>query len=756
MCVLLAYLAGSPASVLENTLVEKEQVASAVLYEYDLQPTTAVHFTLSGVATEALEDVETRFFEVLGEAAEKPLDMEYMQTCIKREKRQKKFLAENPSHFFTEPIVTDFLFGKRDGSTLRMNLEDLRVYDVLETSPETRWNHWLKNWFLENFHVSVIGKPSASLSASLRLAEEARIETRKISLENKGLEELQKRLASAKLENGKEVPETLLRQLQIPGVNSIHFVKTATARSGTARALGCRDSPSQQLIDLEPDLPLFLHFEHIESNFAYITVVLGIHPIAVQQRPLLVIYMENFFSAPMLRGNDIVDFEQILKELDRDCVSYDMELGSRVGNPETIAIRFEVEVEKYATAIRWLKDLMSNSVFDTGRLKATTARLLADIPDEKRDGSNMANSVELMIGTAPSSAGRACNTLVKAIHLKRIKRSLEKDPHTVINQLEAMNSALCTPSNFRILVSANLAKLQRPVSSWNIFTDGIEAKPLRPLETRLSQLSEQGKYPGSVAYIVPMPPVDSSFVLAVSKGLSSYEDPAFPAFMVATSFLNIVEGPLWTALRGTGLAYGSSISSRTDAGQVLLSIDSAPDPLKAYFAAGDVVKDLVTGASAINTFTLEAAVSSIVLGFAYDEATQAAAAQSSFVRQVMRGLPKDWPDLILQKVREVTAVDLRDVLKDIVLPLFEAKSSNLFITCAPIMEKNAVKGLRGAGFEPQVQPLTFFQDDYGFGADESEVDEEGDEDDDEMADEESEEGDEEDEGDESDEGMGER
>ena len=57
MMILLAYLAGSSASVLENLLVEKEQLASAVLYEHDIQSTTAVHFTLSSVATEDLEIV---------------------------------------------------------------------------------------------------------------------------------------------------------------------------------------------------------------------------------------------------------------------------------------------------------------------------------------------------------------------------------------------------------------------------------------------------------------------------------------------------------------------------------------------------------------------------------------------------------------------------------------------------------------------------------------------------------------------------
>lgn len=732
MVVLLAYLAGSPASVLENKLVETEQLASAVYYENDIQPTTAIHFTLSSVATEDLEVVERRFFELLKEAAEKPIDMKYMQDCIQREKRQRKFYAETSGQFFTEPIVTDFLFGKRDGSTLRNELETLGEHDILQTWPETQWRHWLKTWFSEGSHVTVLGRPSAPLSNKLRIEENARIEARKARLGHDGLESLEIRLASAKAENAKEVPEALISRFEIPGIESIRFIETKTARSGTARRTDRLDNHVQQLVDRDTDLPLFVHFEHITSNFANLTVVIGTEVIPVHQRPLLAIYVENFFSSPMLRNGSKLGFEQVIVELERDTVSYDMESGSKLGNSETLAIKLEVEVEKYETAIRWLKDLMSSSVFEPERIKATTSRLLADIPDEKRDGSNMASAVELMIGTAPSSAARASNTLVKAVYLKRVKQILAKDPQTIIDQLKDINAALCTPSNFRILVTANVEKLQRPVSPWRILVEGLGGlggnKPLMPLETRLSRLSQQGRQPGNVAYVIPIPAVESSFVLGVSKGPSSFDDPVLPALMVATSYLNVVEGPLWTAVRGTGLAYGTSFYRHIDSGQVSLEIYRSPDPLKAFFATRDVVRKLVTGDSPINTFTLEGAISSIVLGFAHAESTKASAAESSFVRQVMRGLPKDWPSLILERVRKVTVEELREAMAKVMLPIFEAKTSNLFITCAPIMEKNVVQGLEEAGFEPQVKPLAFFQDDYGLSGGKEVVEESGEDD----------------------------
>jgi len=712
--ILLTYLAGSSASVLENILVEREQVASSIPYEVEIRPTTVIQFSLTSVSTEELQKVQARFFEVLKDTAAAPLDMQYMQDCIKRERRQVKFYAEGSGQYFNDPIVNDFLFGKRDGSTLRTGLGDLKHYDELETWSDQEWRHRLRSWITEAPSVTVLGKPSARLAVKLKADEKARIKARKEKLGAAGLQALEDRLADAKAQNAIPVPGAILHRFAIPGTESIHFINTTSARSGAARKMGPLDNDIQRIIDKDGDLPLFVHFEHIQSNFAYVTLVLSTEVIPFSLRPLLPIYMDNFFSTPMLLSGQMISFEQVIKELERDTIDYGMSSGREMGNSEIIIIKLQVEIEKYQAAIRWIRDLMESSVFDIERIKATTARLLADIPDSKRDGSDMVNAVELMTATAPSSISRASSTLVKAIYLKRVKSLLENDPQAVLNRLVEINDSLCQPSNIRILVTADIKKLQRPVQSWEQFLGTKDAtSPLRSLDTRLSRLSETGRNPGNTAYVVPMPSIDSSFALLVSKGPSSLGDPILPALMVAASYLNAVEGPFWTAVRGTGLAYATNMGRHVDSGQISLDIYSSPDAFKAFVACKQVVQDLVSGNTPVDRFTLEGAVSSIVLGFANAEATRASAAQSSFVRQVIRGVPKDWPTIILENVRKVTVEEVKDVLRTVVLPIFEGETANLFVTCAPTMEEGLVKGFGELGFKPEVKPLTFFQDDYG-------------------------------------------
>ena len=297
-----------------------------------------------------------------------------------------------------------------------------------------------------------------------------------------------------------------------------------------------------------------------------------------------------------------------------------------------------------------------------------------------------------------------------------------KDPNFIIRQLEEIRKALFQFTNFRVAVVANMEKLHQPVSSWRDFTADLDtSKPLNPLEKRLSRISDAGREPGKLSYIVPMPTIDSSYALSVAKGPSSLKDPRIPALMVAVSYLDAVEGPMWVAVRGTGLAYGTSFTRHTDSGQVSYSVYRSPNAFKAFETGRSVVEGFVNGESDFDPLALEGAISSIVLSLANTQATMAAAAQMSFIRQVIRELPSDWNDQMLAKVRGVKVEEIKAVMKDIVLPVLTAATANLVVTCAPVMEEELVKGFQGLGFAPEVRSLASFQDDYGMKIPEGEV-----------------------------------
>jgi len=307
----------------------------------------------------------------------------------------------------------------------------------------------------------------------------------------------------------------------------------------------------------------------------------------------------------------------------------------------------------------------------------------------------MAYAVDIMIHTAPDSIGRARSTLVKALYLKRIRRLLQTSPQTVIFQLEEIRHSLCRFPNFRVLVIADLEKLPHPVSSWRPFISDLDVtQPLKPMDTRLSRLSSAGKNPGKLTYIVPMPTIDSSFALATARGPDSYSHPQIPALMVAIAYLDAVEGPLWSAVRGTGLAYGTSFTRSVDSGLIQFDVYRSPDAYKAFAASKVVVEDFVSGKTAFDPPALEGAISTIVVGFANEQATMASAAERSFVRQVVRGLEDGWNDRMLRKVREVGVEEIREVLRSVVLPVLMPGSADVIVTCAPIMGEVGIRNFK--------------------------------------------------------------
>lgn len=683
--VALLYLAGSSAAVLDNTLVEKEQLASGVYYTLDSRPRTEISFSLSSVETGRLAEVEKRFFEVLRGATDKPLDMKFMKDCIAQQLRSYKFNAEASPTFFADYIIADYLFGKRDGSTLE-TLRSLDIYaKTLQAWTEEKWKTFIKKYFSEAHHVSILGVPSAQLSERLKTDEARRIEEQKEALGPDGLKQKQEYLDAAKAENDREIPHEVLGKFKVPPTESIHFVSTAAARSGLALQVGKPQNKFQKIIDQDADtLPLFLNFQHIPSNFARVDLVISTETLPNELRPLLSIYMESFFALPIKRGSDVVKFEDVVLELERDTVGYAIDSAVSRGNIEGLRVSFQVELDKYTVAIRWIQELLFQSIFDVERLKAINTRLLADVPDAKRSGDAMLMGVHMMTHLSPKSIGRARSTLVKALYLKRIRSLLKTDPDAVVKQLEQLRSVLCKFENFRVVVVSDLEKLHEPASSWRPFVQTLEVtKELNPIGTRKERLSEAGKNLGKLTYVVPMPTIDSSYAYALAKGPISYYDPRTPAMMVAMAYLNAVEGPLWVAVRGTGLAYGTSVGYDIESGFIYLEVYRSPDAYKAFEASRNVIGGHITGEIEFDPLMLEGAISSIVVAFANEQQTLASAAVANFIKAVMKGLPEDHNEQLLKKVRAIGVNEIKDILKTLVFDVLTPGKADVVITCAP-------------------------------------------------------------------------
>ena len=209
LSVLIQYLSGSSIAVLENTLVEREQLCSMVATQMDFRSDTTVTFGLSAVKTDKLEEVEQRFIELLKEVASKPIDMVYMQDCLRRLRRILISRTENAGSFFSEIVIDDHLFGSRKGDDL-VTLKDLSDFDELEKWDDKQWREFMSKWLADAKHISVLGEPSQEMSKRQTEEEKARVKAQQDRLGERGLQELAEKLQRAQEENNTPIPESLL------------------------------------------------------------------------------------------------------------------------------------------------------------------------------------------------------------------------------------------------------------------------------------------------------------------------------------------------------------------------------------------------------------------------------------------------------------------------------------------------------------------------------------------------------------------
>ncbi|EWZ48630.1 hypothetical protein FOCG_07077 [Fusarium oxysporum f. sp. radicis-lycopersici 26381] len=729
--VLLTYLCGSSVSILENVMVEKEELASSVSYWTDPRPDMVIWLQPTGVATEKLEFVEKRLFELLKEVASKPIDMDYMRECIRRERRQVKYHAETSESFYATNIITDYLFGKRDGSTLK-DLKDLEEYDVLEKWTDQQWRDFLSKWMADAPHISILGKPSHELATKMKKDEEARIAKRKEDLGAEGLEKLAKRLEDAKKKNDEPIPASVVDRWSVPSTDSIHFIESDTARSGHARAVGLGSGSAQKLIDgtTQGKLPLFIQFEDVPTNFVHITIHIGTSQVPNELKPLMPIFSDNFFNTHIMRDGKQVGFEQVVMELERDTISYSLHSARYISDPDGIMIQFQVEPQKYAAAVEWIRTMMFDSIFDPQRLKASVTKALADIPESKRDGKSMASEVNAAIHMEKSSLAVAKRVLVRAVYLKRLKKLLEKEPEKVVGWFNTVRDSLFTFQNLRFLVTANLETLPDPLTTWDTLSKSLTvAENMVEIPKPVSLLNDEGRNPGSVgAIIVPMTTLESSYSVSTAQGLASFDDPRLASIMVAIGYLEAAEGPLWNAVRGAGYAYGVYFSRDINSGIISYHVYRSPDAYKAIKASKEAISKIAKGEVDIDRHLLEGTISQIVVMFADEQSTMPSAAQQNFVQGVVRGLPKDWGKEVLRRVRAVTEDEIKNALLETVLPCFEPGKSNIVVTAAKIMQEGMETAFKDMGYKVQTHELSYFHDDYGLKPEEGEEEESSEED----------------------------
>lgn len=710
--ILGMYLTLSGAGKLQQAIVDiEEPLATDVSFYTDDFITTGINIFLSGVPSDNLQEVELKVMEVLTTQV-KNLDLKLLRDCVERRKSRFILSTEQDLSTFAYIAIDNFLYGSSDGQDLVKWIKTVDEFVELASWGSLQWQNLIKEYFLDNNRVVVYGEPSKDLYEKLKQENEERLKKYKETYGTAGLEELQSKLDKAQAENNRPVPAEVLDSFQMPDPENIRFIHTKTAR--TAKAIGSGTSSAneqlQKLIDNDSgsNFPLYIHYEQFESQFVSVRVYLSSFVVEVELLPYIEVIISELFSLPMeLEDGTKLTYDEVAREVKVDTLQNTVSTSLSTFF-EYVVFEFKAKLDKYDRVVEWIRRAFWATIFDKDRIKVLIEKHLNGLAEEKRDGSSILHSSIVQSTLTKRSLKFASDHLQMEESYRCLQRKIANgDFDEIAADLEKLRKQLFKIDNMRVLVRGNVEKLQNPASAWELLIDASKQTVENLVSISHSSIarSPKGISLDHEAVITPMAGTESSFLSLVGRCFTDYNHEDLAALMVASSYLQAVEGPLWRAVRGTGLAYGANFTRDIELGQVVFHIFRGTDAAKAVAVTRQLVQDLVSGESSFERAGIEAGISSIINSLVSGQSTPFDAAEQKFTNDVFCNRGENFTQEIMAKIQKVTEEDLKRVTAQYLLPLFNPASSMVFVACHPTMV-DALKTYFGKeGYNVTVKPM---------------------------------------------------
>ncbi|CAO1637041.1 unnamed protein product [Jaminaea pallidilutea] len=747
--VLSTYLTDSAVSPVQKTFIERDDPLCTDIYlsSESRAGSGIISAFMSSVPTEKLESLDVELVKLLESVATNGIDMDRMQLCIRRDRvKLMNQLETKPADSFADVLIQDHVYGAADGSELATSMDDMARYDELAGWDTARWSQLIRRWFVDNGRLVVIGRPSKALGKKLRSEVKQLEEDRRAELGEGGLKKLGDNLESARKENDRPIPEEILSGFRVPSKDTIAWIPTGRRLVGQRPQNGSQGDPapsseggttemdkqlSSHLVGSD-QLPFAVHFTQAPSAFVTISLVFATSALTPEQRTLMQLYLSTLFALPIRRGGSdapLIPYEEVVKGLDEDTVEYEAGLSVGGGFAENICIEVKVEKAKYAKSIEWLRDLIWRSDFAVERLKVATAKIVQSLPELKRDGRSISWSLlRSMTHDVDKSTNVSTSILSLVERMPQLNERLASDSASVVADFEKIRSTVFRPDNLVVAIGGDVCGVQEPLKPWKDLADSVQTpSPAQTPRIPWSRevLSPLGRAPSKRGLICSLPTIESSYAVFTSLGLQppNYSHPDNPALVVAIAILNALESVLWRYIRGAGLAYGASLRSDIETGQIHFSLYRSPDSSKAFIEARNVIQALLGEGSAaasqdnkdsaikLEQIDVDSAKSMLHFSVADSQGTVSQACAEVFLDEVMRGVPRGRGRRLLEGIQSVTLDDVKSALRKYVLPVFDPSTSICAIVSSPGRVDEISAALKEVGYAMERRDLDVGEDD---------------------------------------------
>ncbi|KAK6619201.1 hypothetical protein RUM44_003583 [Polyplax serrata] len=704
---LLRYLTDTSISWLQKDFVEiDDPYASSVSFSLQENSVSLFYLIFENVPNEKLDQVKDQLFLSLRRFYEEPnsFNLARMRSVIQKQKAETLTSLENQPHdSIAFMVIGDMLYGNTpDDLRERLNAKDM--LDRMVVEQEGYWKGLVKKYFLEAPSVTVRGKPSRSEQEKLTEIEEQRVVKQIELLGPEGLRLKEKTLAEAIKMNEIQPPEELLTKLPIPDTNKITF---HSIHSYTP------DDPQKNRINFSK-APVYMHVDDLKTNFVYMLLIMNTESLSKELRPYLLLYLESILESPIQRGDKLIDHEEIVAQLEADTISVSTKIGM-----ESICKRFscgsychsaslalQVEPRKYEDGIKWIRELLFNTVFTKERLKIIATKIINDVPQFKRKGSKIV--YDLMKGMRfGEGSNHYWNSLLR--QQKFLTELVEKldNPATaevVLRELDTVRVLLTAPGNIAVYVAANLDTLS--LTHPDIIEPWTEVLPkhVNPVKMKYSVVNDYVHMNNNESEgngcLVGLGCVDSAFLCQTVSTIRDFNDPDLPALLVFIQYVTQVEGPLWRQIRGQGLSYSYNITFKPNEGLLYLTFYRSTNVFASYKETKRILQGYLEEGTKFEETLLDSAKSSLIFEIIDAEKCISDVVLESIL-SYFKKVDHNYNKNLVSKVSQVTADQLLEVGRKYISPLFSS-DSKVSIVCHPSKAAEIAENFRQMDVEVNI------------------------------------------------------
>ncbi|KAI9222054.1 hypothetical protein BC828DRAFT_379462 [Blastocladiella britannica] len=513
------------------------------------------------------------------------------------------------------------------------------IVDDLRTRPITYWQQLLRKWILDApAGVQTMAVPSAKLAESVQDEKEKRTARIRKKLGARGLKEAQARLEAAMRANAVRV-DTFRADLPSP------------ADPRKIEPLGFKD----EVVKFTPAESPFPQVQFVmvpTSQFVHVKLFFALPrgaDLPESLAALLVLVQELVFQQATADGTP---YATLISNLQASTTQYSCSvgLGSDVFSAsymtEMVAVQYTCLASRASDAAQWIVRALATPVFELDRLATVTKNLLADVADWRRDGGYVLGATSsTLIGNAAGLVDPWLGVPVQYHVLKGISRQIRQGSvDSILVRLRSVHELMFATPLFAQVTANSRAVADTVLGTVNIelarYPDGFVGRGTKGPPVPFPFPRSPYRRSEGDAAVIPVKGISASFCsIWVDFDLLStpQQHPDYYSTLIALDLLSRSEGPLFTAIRGPGLAYDASVHAALWTGTLSFDASEASDPVGCVRAFYRVLDETVQNpATSTDPLAVAVAKAAIVYRHAAARSTPACIASEAF-RARLRG-----------------------------------------------------------------------------------------------------------------------